>query len=180
MKKYNTVYSAFYKISKIVAHIAMVAMLIITVLTTVDVVLRLLSQVTSLNLFVKGTYEFTQLFMILMVFFAYAVTELDNGHVKVAIVTEKLPKIPKHILDVIVRVIVTIFCFILTYTCWLQMKEHMNGAITSSVLFIPFTPFSMCMTIGVALFSVSMVLKLINSIITLVRNDDEWAKELVK
>lgn len=180
MKNYKKVYAAFYKFSKGIAYISMISMLIITVLTTVDVVLRLISQATSANMFVKGTYEFTQLFMILMVFFAYAITELDNGHVKVAIVTEKLPKVPKHILDVIVRAIVMIFCFILTYTCWLQTAAHIDGAITSSVLFIPFTPFSLCMTIGAALFAVSMVLKFINSIITLVKKDDVWEQELVK
>lgn len=180
MNNYKKVYAYFYKISKGVAYISMISMLVITVLTTVDVVLRLISQATSANLFIKGTFEFTQLFMVLMVFFAYAVTEMDNGHVKVAIVTEKLPKTPKHILDLIVRGIVTVFCFILTYTCWLQTAAHIDGAITSSVLFIPFTPFSFCMTIGAALFTVSMVLKFINSIITLVKKEEAWEEELVK
>lgn len=180
MKNYIKVYRAFYKISKIVAHIAMIAMLFITVMTTVDVVLRLISEYTPLNMFVKGTVEFTQLFMILMVFFAYAITELDNGHVKVSIITDKLPKLPKEILDIIVRAIVAVFCFILTYVCWLQTVAHMEGHITSSVLFIPFTPFSLCMTIGVLLFAISMVLKFINSIITFVKKGDEWEQELTQ
>jgi TRAP-type C4-dicarboxylate transport system, small permease component len=179
MKNYRKVYAAFYKISKAVAYISMISMLIITVLTTVDVVLRLISQATSANLFVKGTFEFTQLFMILMVFFAYSITELDNGHVNVVIVTEKLPAVPKHILNIIVRGIVLVFCFIFTYTCWLQTSAHIDGAITSSVLFIPFTPFSLCMTIGAALFTVSIALKFINSIITLIKKDDTWEEELV-
>lgn len=180
MKGYKKVYSAFYKISKILAYISMISVLFITVITTVDVVLRLISERTPINLFVKGTFEFTQLFLILIVFFAYAITELDNGHVKVSIVTEKLPRVPKQILNIIVRAIVAVFCFILTYTCWLQTAAHIAGKITSSVLFIPFTPFSLCMTIGVLLFAISMVLKLINSIISFVKKDENWEQELVK
>lgn len=180
MKKYQKVYAVFYKITKIAAYIAMVAMLVITVLTTVDVVLRLISQITPLNMFVKGTMEITELFMVLIVFFSYAITELDNGHVKVAIVTEKLPRLPQHILSVITRGIVVVFGFFLTYTCGLQMQAHLSGKITSSVLFIPFTPFSMCMTIGAALFTVSMILKFINSIITLSTKKEGWEQEVVK
>ena len=174
MKNYKKVYSAFYKLSKILAYISVISVLFITVMTTVDVVLRLISERTPLNLFVKGTFEFTQLFMILIVFFAYAVTELDNGHVRVSIITDKLPKIPKEILDIIVRAISAVFCFVLTYACWLQTAAHIEGHITSSVLFIPFTPFSLCMTIGVLLFGISMVFKFINSIITFAKKGDEW------
>ncbi len=180
MNSYKKVYAAFYKLSKILAYISMISVLFITVITTVDVVLRLISERTPLNMFVKGTFEFTQLFLILIVFFAYAITELDNGHVRVSIVTDKLPKIPKQYLNIVVRAVVAIFCFILTYTCWLQTVAHMEGKITSSVLFIPFTPFSFCMTVGVLLFAIAMVLKFINSIITVVKKDDNWEQELVK
>lgn len=180
MKNYVKVYNAFYKLSKALSYIAIIAVLFITIMTTVDVVLRLISEHTPLNMFIKGTFEFTQLFMILIVFFAYAITELDNGHVRVSIITDKLPKLPKEILDVIVRAIVSVFSFILTYACWLQTAAHIEGHITSSVLFIPFTPFSLCMTIGVLLFAISMVLKFINSIITLVKKGDDWEQELMK
>ena len=180
MKNYKKVYAAFYKISKILAYISMISVLFITVITTVDVVLRLISELTPLNMFVKGTFEFTQLFLILIVFFAYAITELDDGHVRVSIITDKLPKVPKRILNIIVRAIVAIFCFVLTYACWLQTAAHIEGKITSSVLFIPFTPFSLCMTIGVLLFAIAMVLKFINSMISLVKKDEKWEQELVK
>lgn len=180
MKNYKKMYSVFYKISKGITCISVVIVLILTVLTTVDVILRLISQVTPINVFVKGTYEFTQLFMILIVFLAYAITEMDNGHVKVSIVTEKLPRLPKHILHVVVCGITAAFAFVLAYTCYLQTLSHIQGAITSSVLFIPYTPFSLCMTIGVVLFAVSLTLKFINSIITLVKKDEAWEQELIK
>lgn len=180
MKNYKKVYSAFYKISKIFAYIAVIAVLFITVMTTIDVVLRLVSEHTPLNMFVKGTFEFTQLFLILIVFFAYAITELDNGHVKVSIITDKLPKVPKEILHIVVRGIESVFCFVLAYACWLQTTAHISGKITSSVLFIPFTPFSLCMTIGVLLFAISIVLKFINSIISFVKKGDEWEQELMQ
>lgn len=179
MKCYKKVYAVFYKISKILAYISVIAVLFITVMTTIDVVLRLISERTPLNMFVKGTYESTQLFLILIVFFAYAITEFSNGHVGVSIVTDKLPKTVREIVGIVVNAIEAVFCFILTYVCWLQTAAHISSKMTSSVLFIPFSPFSFCMTVGALLFAISLVLKCINNIISFIKHGDEWEQELL-
>ena len=173
MKKYLAVRSVFYKISKIIAYISMAAMMFVTILTTVDVILRLVSSATGANVFVQGTYEVTQLFMTLMVFLVYAVTERDDGHVNVTILTAKLPMIPRHILKVIVNGITTVFITLLTYCSWQQAVSYKNGGVTSTVLFIPYLPFAFLMTVGILMLDIIFIFKFINSIITTVKGD-EW------
>ena len=127
MDGYKKVYRVLYKISHVLSWIAVAAVIVITIMTTIDVIIKLISRVTTLNMYINGMYEFTQMFMILMVFLAYALAEFTDTHVRVQIVTSKLKPQARRILDFIIRIIMAVFMVILTYSCILQNQAHIKG-----------------------------------------------------
>ena len=181
MKQYKKIYNIVYQINKGFSYIAIAAVLFVAILTTVDVILRLISRTSSeLNMYVNGMYELTQMLMILMIFLAYGVTEFNNGHVGVNIFTSKLKPTARRILKLITDIIMFAFLIILIYSCILQNQAHISGSLTTSVLFLSYTPFTLAMTLGVVLFAIAMLFKIMNDVISIKRKDDAWADYLIK
>lgn len=179
MKGYKNIYKFFYKVSEVVSVVASVAALLIIVLTTIDVILRIISKTSpDINMYVKGNYELTQMLMIPLICLAYALTEMDNGHVKVALITEKMGPKGKLISTCITNFLAFAMCGFLFYSCIMQNIVHVSGKLETSVLFIPFAPFSIIMTVGIGLFAICLLLKFINSIIIITHKDKDWEKQL--
>lgn len=165
MKSYLRIQTIIKSISRILAYIAAFALLFIMFLTTVDVILRLIADVAHTEVYVQGTYELTQLFMIIIIFLAYAATEWDDGHVKVSILTEKLPHSVKETLQLVVHIILAVFVFLVTYCSWEQSMTYLNGNVSSVVLFLPYAPFAMVMTFGMLMFGICFVFKVIDDVL---------------
>ena len=98
---------------------------------------------------------------------------------RVQIVTSKLKPQARRILDLVVRVVMVIFMVILTYSCILQNQAHISGNLQTSVLFMSYTPFTIAMTVGTILFTIAMICKMINALISVIKNDEEWEKDLL-
>lgn len=179
MNSYKKIYGFFYKVSTIISVISEVAALVVIVCTTIDIILRLISRTSpQINLFVKGNFEITTMLMIPMVFFAYAITEMEDTHVKVQLIVEKLKPAGKRIARCVTSFIAVVIGVFLFWSCILQNQAHLEGNQTTSVLFWPYPPFSLIMTIGVFIFLICLILKFIGNVISVIEKGDDWKTDL--
>lgn len=179
MSTYKKIYGIMYKISTVISVISMVAGLVVIISTTIDIILRLISKLSpSINMFVKGNFEITTMLMIPMIFFAYAITEMEDTHVKVQLIVEKLKPGGKRIAKCVTSLIAVIMGVFLFWSCILQNQAHLEGNQTTSVLFWPYPPFSLVMTVGVGIFLICLILKFIGCIISVKEKGNEWMEDL--
>lgn len=103
-----------------------------------------------------GTYELVSLFSAALIGLALAYCAVQKGHIAVTIVTDKLPRLPKAIIESAVNIIG--FCF-WGVTSW-QMLEYgrslMNSGVVSPTTQIPFYPFVFLVAFGI--FTLCLVL----------------------
>ena len=57
------------------------------------------------------------------------------------ILTSKLPKRPKAVLELLGDLLATLFSALLAWRCYIYIGEEYDSQLTSSVLFIPVYPF---------------------------------------
>ena len=168
---YYTVRNAFYKISGSFGYVGMAAMFFITCLMTVDVVLRLItSLIPGVSLYILGTYEMTEMMMVVIISFGYAVTQRDGGHVCVTLFTDRLPWRFKAVFNGCISALTTVTCLITTYCAFNQAGSFLVDGITTTTLFIPYYPFAYLMGIGFTLFTVILFFDTIDYFITAVKN----------
>ena len=179
MKLYKSIYRGNYKISTAISVISMIAALVVIVLTTIDIILRLISKISpDINLFVKGNFEITTMLMVPMIFFAYAITELEDTHVKVQLIAEKFKPAGKRIIHCITSFIAVVMGVFLVWSCFLQNQAHFQGNQTTSVLFWSYKPFSVIMTIGAIVFTLCLILKFVGNVISIGQTGEDWMTDL--
>lgn len=179
MKPYKSIYKGIYKLSTAISVISMVAALVVIVLTTIDIILRLISKISpDINLFVKGNFEITTMLMIPMIFFAYAITEMEDTHVKVQLIAEKLKPAGKRIMHCFTSFLAVVMGFFLCWSCFLQNKAHFDGNQTTSVLFWSYKPFSVIMTIGCIVFTLCLIMKFVGNVISIGQKGETWMEDL--
>lgn len=165
------------KTKRIVGHItegvnylAMVCLVFVVVIIFVDVVIRL---VTSKS--ILGTYEMTEEAMIVIIYCAVARTQMKKGHVHVTILTEKLPRLPSQLLQLVMSAFSVVVGAVLTSATFQQGLTFMRDGTYTAVLKIPTFPFAFIMSFGLALFTVALIIDTADYIVGLANPGD--AKE---
>jgi|LFRM01.1.fsa_nt_gb TRAP-type C4-dicarboxylate transport system permease small subunit len=122
-------------------------------------VLLMVANIVLRELFHKpflGTYELVSLFSAALIGLALAYCAVQNGHIAVTIVTDRLPRIPKALVESAVNIIG--FCF-WGVTSW-QVIEYgrslMESGVVSPTTQIPFYPFVFLVAFGI--FNLCLVL----------------------
>jgi len=127
--------------------------LFVTVFVTLDVVLRYL-----LSASIPAGMEFTQVLLVLMVYFAFGQAQANKVHVRVEFVIEKLPPKVRHFWEVVVHVLaLAFFGFIFWESIgffldsW-AMKEYYGGAVR-----VPIYPARGAIAIGCGLMLIELI-----------------------
>lgn len=141
-------------VSAILDRIAWFVLFFMMVYTVVDVL--------SLKLFnysLLGTVEMTALLMVLCVFFAFAQTELDDGHIKVEFIYDRLGKRTQNLVDFLTQLMCTILFGFMGWATILNGFEKMEYNELTMDLLIPLYPFAFVASAGCCLICVVLFMK---------------------
>jgi len=115
------------------------------VLTGIDVTLRYI-----LNRPITGSYEITQFMMPIVIAFGLAYCALAKGHVRVDLVTSRLPKRPQAVMNSFACLVFLGLFILITWQSLLRAKGMIHTGLTSEVLLIPVFPFVLAVSAGSA------------------------------
>jgi TRAP-type C4-dicarboxylate transport system permease small subunit len=140
-------------LNKILMFVGSVAVLLLMSIATVNVCLRFF-----FNAPYRGAYELVGFLGAIVIAFALGYTQKRKDHIVVDILTEKFPKRVNRILDGINYLITTIFFSVVSWQVFIWgMKISKSGEV-SETLKIIFHPFIFSVSLGFALFSLTLVI----------------------
>jgi len=97
-----------------------------------------------------GDIELIEFSMILLVSFAFAYTESQDGHISIEILVDRLPLRMRLILKLAGKILT---CIVSAIMAWAVMVQLAEVKLTSELLRIPFLPFKYIVLIGFILWS---------------------------
>jgi TRAP-type C4-dicarboxylate transport system permease small subunit len=140
-------------LNKILMFVGSVAVLLLMSIATVNVCLRFF-----FNAPYRGAYELVGFLGAIVIAFALGYTQKRKDHIVVDILTEKFPKRVNRILDGINYLITTIFFTIISWQVFIWgMKISKSGEV-SETLKIIFHPFIYSVSLGFAIFSLTLII----------------------
>lgn len=142
------------------SYIGMAITFVIMMMTTVDVILRKVSTFSIL-----GSFELTEMGMVVVVFLGLASLQAKGGHVRVDMFTRLLPGRLEHFISFVILLAESVFYAYMTYAAMIRLTEYLVRPVYTGVLRISYIPFYSIMSLGLACFS---ILLLMDSIIHLI------------
>jgi TRAP-type transport system small permease protein len=118
----------------------------------------------AFDLPVKGYFELIELLMLLMTIFAVSYTASKNGHIRVDILANYLPKKVNRVLDVITFAVAFLFFVLVTWRGWVNGLDNLKDKLTTGVLHIPIYPFNFIFAIGTAILALVFLSDFLKSI----------------
>lgn len=152
MKK---IHSTLSTITRYISWIALAATFLMMCLTTVDVILR---KIPFIPLSILGSYDMTEMGMVIIVFFGIAFLQSHHGHVRVDMFVDMFPYTVRKIIMGIVDLIEAVFGAIMCYATFQQISTLFSSGKGTSVLRIPHWPFYIIMVIGLLLFTIFLLI----------------------
>ncbi len=153
MKKFR---GALTKICGGVSYVSMFALLFAMAVTVIDIVMKL-----TISKRVLGNIELVELSMVVMMFLCFSKTQLENGHVRVDLFINKFPPKVRCIVNGCIQCIVALFSIFMLIQSFKQIGIVSKAGTSSQVLHIPYPPFYVILSIGFALFTVTLILSAI-------------------
>ncbi len=143
-------------VSRILGYVATGFMVLLLLLTVVDVFLRYF-----FNAPITGTTEISRLMMVIIVFPALGWAAIDRAHVRVDLVVSRIPPRVQAIVGSI-----TFFFALVTYIIitWQSFLEAAVVNRQTSLLHLSFTPFYWVMSVGLAIFCLTIAVLVIEDI----------------
>ena len=155
------------KLVRNLAQASMWAVFIIGFIIFADVVLRRIST----QLAILGTYEMTELFMIVIVFLAFGITEFDGENIQVDMVVVRLPWRLRRAIEGCMTAISAVLCAFLCYAGILQTGSLFRSGQFTAVLFIPKWPVGVIMAVGLGFLTIVLTLNTMKFFIQAVKNE---------
>lgn len=141
-------------------RISQFALVLMMFLTAADVILRYIFK--SPILFAQ---ELTELSLAVCVSLGLSYCAIEKNHVSVDILAGKLPKRVLAIFDCITGLITIVFFILIVWRSFVHMEYFESSRITTMTLFIPIYPFVGLVGVGFALFTIVLLMDLMDSII---------------
>jgi TRAP-type transport system small permease protein len=136
-------------VANVVSLVGLVGM---TVITVIDVGGRYL-----FNRPLPGALELSELFMVFLVFGAFAVTELRNGHVDIDVLVTKLPPRGRALSETFAALLSAAFWGAITWRTALHAQNVWRAGETTPNLGLPIAPFVWVAVIGTLLFTLALL-----------------------
>ena len=134
--------------------LSLAALVVMTTVTVADVTGRYL-----LNRPLPGALELSELLMVFVVFGAFAVTELRNGHVDIDVVVTKMSSRGRALSETFAALLSTAFWGAITWRTALHAQNVWRGGETTPNLGLPIAPFVWIAAAGTLLFTLALVAK---------------------
>ena len=137
--------------------VAAVVALLVALVGTIDVLTtRVLAQA------IPGAFELSEAGLVLMVFLGMAVVTKEESHIKVDILTNRMPKRLQLICTVFGLVLTTGFLFLMTWQMWsLAMKSWRIQEMATGLLPFPIYPVKMAAFLGLATATIEALRRLV-------------------
>lgn len=175
MDTYKSIAGTIRAISRWASVLAMVVAFVIMLVLVADIVLRLLTD----SLAVTGSYELTEMAMVVIVFLGFAITQVEGEHVRVTMIVDRLPLRARGYANAFGSLFGGVVCAIVFYAAIKQALSNSTSGITTAVLFIPIAPFAWIMALGLLLLTLVLLLDAVDHVVRAIRNEPEEPKSEV-
>jgi len=143
-------------LTRVVGNIGASVIAVMMLLTVTDVVGR-----RVFNHPLGGSYELSELMLVIVVFFSFAHCEFLRGHITIGLVVSRLKQRAQNVIDSIMYVFfLAMFC-LLTWRLWLYAMEVRQHNLLSGVLEVPIFPFVFLESLCCALLSLVVLMRLL-------------------
>jgi len=155
----NLIDRIFSPLIPIVKYVGSFFIVVMMLLTVSDVIGRRL-----FNNPITGTYELSELMLIIVVFFSIIYCQVLKGHISINLFTTSLSARGQNILDAIMYVFFFLISCFLSWRLWVYATEISQGNLVHGVLAIPLAPFVHLESVCCALLSLFVLLHLLQFI----------------
>jgi TRAP-type C4-dicarboxylate transport system permease small subunit len=139
-------------INRLLTHVASFALAVLMFLTVADVFGRYL-----LNRPVSGTFELTEMSMVLIAFLALGLAQHHNEHISLDLAYNYFPSLLKKAADVIVDVVNLAVVVAITWQLYHYSVRMAEGNYTTAVLQVPLHPFVLMAVAGNACYALAIL-----------------------
>jgi TRAP-type transport system small permease protein len=146
--------AALQPISSFLDKLSWIVLFFMMVYTVVDVLTLKL-----FNYSLLGTVEMTALMMVLCVFFSFAQTEFDNGHIRVDFVYNRFSERTKGVVDFLTQFLCAILFGFVGWASVLNGFEKLESNELTMDLLLPLYPFAFIASVGCCLICVVLFIK---------------------
>lgn len=155
----RTVESCIVSVNRFVQYIGMAAVIAMMFLTVVHAVGRYAFEEP-----VPGVIELSGYLLVTAVFLLIGNAMVENRHITIGIIVDRLPLRIQAIVDVLTMLIGLVFSLATSWETFVQGAYIMKMGQASEILHIPNYPFYFLVGIGWALFSLALLLRLFYAI----------------
>ena len=132
-----------------ISVISIIACFVIMGMTTVDIVLRKVS-----NYAVLGSNEITEMLMVALMAFGIPALHVAGGHIKVDIFVDMIPVKGRHFFISLMLFVESAFCGLMVRGGFNKVQSVLSGGVATALLRIPHYPFAALFCGGLALFCI--------------------------
>ena len=143
----------FYRCAGILGAVSAVGYLAIIAICIGDVFLE-----KVFNTRILGSYELVERCMIISVISSFAYAQTKKAHINMMIIIERLPRLLRLIILGITSVLSVGTTGYTAYAAWTQCRTAYRMAMTTGILYIPFWPFYLVVSIALYLLAIILLL----------------------
>ena len=143
--------------------VSWVVLFLMMIYTVVDV---LALKVISYSLL--GTVEMTALMMVICIFFSFSQTELDDGHIRVDFLYNRLSNRAKAICDFLTQLMCTVLFGFIGWAAVLNAFEKLELSEVTMDLLLPIYPFAFVAAAGCCLTCLALLTRALEALNRLV------------
>jgi len=163
MNAYQTIKGSIQKITRGVSYVGMFLLIPMMLLISTEVTTRFLW-----NRPIPGTLELSSYMLSIFVLLGIAYTQQAKGHVRVTMLTTRLPRRVRLSLDMLTTLLSIFIIAILAWQGWVVGIEETE---VSDMLRLSIKPFKLLVAVGGFLLVLELILDLVDSGLEFVRND---------
>jgi TRAP-type C4-dicarboxylate transport system permease small subunit len=146
-------------INRFLTHVGSIALAVLMFLTVADVFGRYL-----FNRPVPGTFELTEMFMVLIVFMALGLAQQHKEHISLDLAYNYFPKRSKSVIDIFVEAVNLLIVAGITWQLYEYSVRMAEGNYTTAVLELPIRPFVLLAIAGTASYGLAILCDLSKAI----------------
>jgi TRAP-type C4-dicarboxylate transport system permease small subunit len=173
MSSFQNLYRAYGILLRGFGWIATVATFAMMLLVVANILGRYL-----INKPVAGTLEITESLLVLIIFLSLGLTQYDGGHIRVTLLTRRLPPAHARIATVLSMLIGAAFFAWCAYAAWnFALQSYSFNEYEWGTVVFPLYPVKFVVFLGILLLAIQFLFDAIAEIIMPIAADDERAQE---
>jgi TRAP-type C4-dicarboxylate transport system permease small subunit len=175
MLAFQRLYRGYGRLLRGVGLISLAATLLTMALVVANIIGRYL-----FNKPLTGTLEFTETLLVLVIFCSIALTQYDGGHIRVILLTRRLPQRLSRGLTVVAMLCGCVFFTWCSYAAWIFAAEAYSfGEQEWGEVVFPLWPLKFVVFFGLAALALQFLLDAIAETMMPIAADDERAMEQI-